>query len=108
MALYTARASSRRIMNVSLTPRLEAFARGLVKDGRYNSASEVVRTSLRLLEEREAKRGELQRLVQEGIESGVAGEYSSEDIRAGLRARMAELRAEVERGERPHPPDSTP
>ena len=31
-------------MNVSLTPELEEFARGLVKSGRYNSASEVVRT----------------------------------------------------------------
>ena len=38
-------------MNVSLTPELEKFVQEKVASGRYNSASEVVRESLRLLEE---------------------------------------------------------
>lgn len=38
-------------MNVNLTPELERFVRDKVASGRYNSASEVVRESLRLLEE---------------------------------------------------------
>ena len=38
-------------MNVSLTPELERFVQEKVASGRYNSASEVVRESLRLLEE---------------------------------------------------------
>ena len=38
-------------MNVSLTPELEKFVHSKVENGRYNSASEVVREALRLLEE---------------------------------------------------------
>ena len=37
-------------MNVSLTPELEKFVSAKVGSGRYNSASEVVREALRLLE----------------------------------------------------------
>ncbi len=37
-------------MNVSLTPELEQFVQAKVESGRYNSASEVVREALRLLE----------------------------------------------------------
>jgi len=40
-------------MNVSLTPELEEFVNSKVQTGRYNSASEVVREALRLLEERD-------------------------------------------------------
>jgi antitoxin ParD1/3/4 len=43
-------------MNVSLTPELENFVQTKVKSGRYNSASEVVREALRLLENREQSR----------------------------------------------------
>ena len=44
-------------MNVSLTPELEEFVSAKVGTGRYNSASEVVREALRLLEEYGAARG---------------------------------------------------
>ena len=40
-------------MNVSLTPRLEKYVNDKVLSGRYNSASEVIREALRLLEEYE-------------------------------------------------------
>ena len=43
-------------MNVSLTPELEQFVSAKVESGRYNSASEVVREALRLLEEHDAAR----------------------------------------------------
>ena len=43
-------------MNVSLTPDLEKFISGKVESGRYNSASEVVREALRLLEEHDQAR----------------------------------------------------
>ena len=45
--------SKRVPLSVSLTPELAAFVTGKVDSGRYGSASEVVRTSLRLLEEKE-------------------------------------------------------
>jgi antitoxin ParD1/3/4 len=43
-------------MNVSLTPELEKFVNNKVLAGRYNSASEVVREALRLLEQHEQAR----------------------------------------------------
>lgn len=43
-------------MNVSLTPELEQFVQAKVQSGRYNSASEVVREALRLLEDHEKAR----------------------------------------------------
>jgi antitoxin ParD1/3/4 len=43
-------------MNISLTPELEQFVQVKVQSGRYNSASEVVREALRLLEEQEKVR----------------------------------------------------
>ena len=43
-------------MNVSLTPELERFVNCKVRTGRYNSASEVVREALRLLEQHEQAR----------------------------------------------------
>ena len=43
-------------MNVSLTQELEKFVSDKVESGRYNSASEVVREALRLLEEHDQAR----------------------------------------------------
>jgi antitoxin ParD1/3/4 len=43
-------------MNVSLTPELEKLVNTKVSSGRYNSASEVVREALRLLEEHDRAR----------------------------------------------------
>ncbi|MDX8443743.1 type II toxin-antitoxin system ParD family antitoxin [Mesorhizobium australafricanum] len=54
--------------------RYEALVRELVESGRYASASEVVRDSLRLLEEREeqrqAKLAALREDIRKGKESG--------------------------------------
>ena len=43
-------------MNISVTPELEQFVARKVASGRYNSASEVVREALRLLEEHDHAR----------------------------------------------------
>ena len=42
-------------MNVSIGERWQGFVERVVSEGRYGSASEVVREGLRLVEEREAK-----------------------------------------------------
>jgi antitoxin ParD1/3/4 len=58
----------------NIGPRYEALVRELVESGRYASASEVVRDSLRLLEEREeqrqAKLTALREDIRKGRESG--------------------------------------
>jgi antitoxin ParD1/3/4 len=46
----------RTSLNVSLTPELEQFVQSRVASGRYQTASEVIREGLRLLEERERAR----------------------------------------------------
>ena len=48
--------ATRRTMNVSMAPELERFVAETVASGRYRSASEVVRTGLRLLESEERNR----------------------------------------------------
>ena len=69
---------NRTTMNISLTPELEAFVVSRVSSGRYQSASEVVRAGLRLLEqdelEREAVRREIQQKIAVGLEHARRGE----------------------------------
>jgi len=59
-------------MNVSLTPELEQFVQSRLASGRYQTASEVVREGLRLLEEREEARAtalnEIRAKIRRGIE----------------------------------------
>ncbi len=66
-------------MNVSLTPELENFVNEKVKSGLYNSASEVLRESLRLLKERdmlkEIQRNELRREIMLGVEQIRNGQF---------------------------------
>src|SRR6266498_1159096 len=54
-------------MNVSLTPELESFVRAKVESSRYNSASEVVREALRLLEQHDAARSAQQTAFNEQL-----------------------------------------
>ena len=46
---------SKSTLNVSLTPELTAFIAAKVGTGRYQSASEVVREALRLLEQQDRR-----------------------------------------------------
>lgn len=74
-------------MNVSVGHRWEDFIDAMVKDGRYGSASEVVREGLRLVEEREAKLHALKAHLEAAVARG--GEHSFDDVRAVIRARKA-------------------
>ena len=56
-------------MNIHLTPELEQLVQGKVQSGRYNSASEVVREALRLMEERDLRKQELRQRLTRSLES---------------------------------------
>ncbi|MGA3170085.1 MAG: type II toxin-antitoxin system ParD family antitoxin [Chthoniobacteraceae bacterium] len=65
-------------MNVSLTPELEELVQSKVQSGRYQSASEVIREGLRLLDDqdrlRAAQLDEVRRKIQIGIDQLDGGE----------------------------------
>lgn len=60
--------------SVYLGDHFTAFVTEQVKDGRYNNASDVVRSGLRLLEEHEAKLKALRNALIEGEQSGTPSE----------------------------------
>jgi antitoxin ParD1/3/4 len=80
-------------MNISLTPHLEAMIREKVESGSYNSASEVVREALRLLEEgdqlRALKLERLRRDIQDGLESGPSARFDPQEIKRTAREKKA-------------------
>lgn len=76
-------------MNVSIGDRWERFVEQAVKNGRYGSASEVVREGLRLVEEREAKLTALRATLEASLAAG--GEVGEDELDAAIAARSAEL-----------------
>ena len=79
-------------MNISLGKRWEVFIQEQVKQGRYQSQSEVVREGLRLVEEREVKLTELRQSIQDAIDRG--GSYTVEEVEAQIRAKAENLKAQ--------------
>jgi antitoxin ParD1/3/4 len=81
-------------LNVSLTPHLEAFVEQSVRSGRFRSASELIRSALRLLEHEEQKREAtlawLRGEVRKGLDSGPPTPLADtfwDDLRSRLEAR---------------------
>lgn len=76
-------------MTITLTPELQSLVDRKVRLGRYNSAGEVVRESLHLLDEqdrvREIRREEILKQVMIGVTEIDAGQYitveSDEDLK---------------------------
>lgn len=86
---------NRTTLNISLTPELEQFVSSRVATGRYQSASEVVRQGLRLLQEDEMTRqAALERLrnqINLGLEQAKRGELlDGEEVFQELERRAAE------------------
>lgn len=79
-------------MNLSLGDRWERFVESAVQQGRYNSASEVVREGLRLVEERETKLVALRETLNASIAAG--GDVSDDELDAALAAEAKALAKE--------------
>ena len=77
----------------TLGEHFEGFVKEMVESGRYASASEVMRDSLRLMEERErlrqVKLASLRQMIQEGLDSGPAAPLDMDEIRAKGRQHRA-------------------
>ena len=71
--------------SVIIGEHFAAFIEQQVKDGRYGSASDVVRAGLRLLEEREVKIEALRTAIIEGEESGPSTPFDFDEFLAGKR-----------------------
>jgi antitoxin ParD1/3/4 len=85
-------------LNVSLTPQLEEFVRQKVESGRYNSASEVIREALRLMDSYEGLRAstltKLRNDVDAGwrqVEEGKVTPFDVEAVKRRGRERLAKL-----------------
>ena len=64
----------------------EVFMKNQIACGKYASASELVRDGLRLLERRETKIAALQKAITEGFESGIAEDFSMDELQKELDA----------------------
>jgi antitoxin ParD1/3/4 len=79
----------------TLGSHFESFIKSQVRSGRYASASEVVRDSLRLLEEqdaiRQARLDALRAEIEHGVTSGVG--IPADQAFANARKRIADIAA---------------
>ena len=73
--------------SVALGNHFEDFIQASILSGRYNNASEVVRSGLRLLEEQEQKIAVLRSAIQEGLDSGIVEDFDPDAHLASLKAR---------------------
>ena len=74
--------ANRTTVNISLTPKLDAFLQSRVKSGRYQTTSEVVREAIRLLQRQEKEQEGFQRLkakLQRGATQAERGELLDGD-----------------------------
>ncbi len=84
-------------MNVSLTPELEKFVSRKVESGLYQSASEVIREGLRLLDgqdrQREIQLAEVRKKIQTGLAQLDRGEgIPGDEVYAQLKKKSAAFR----------------
>lgn len=64
--------------SIALGDHFESFVSDSVKSGQFNSASEVIRAGLRLLEEQEKKKSLLTKALFDGEESGFVKDFDPE------------------------------
>ena len=73
--------------SVALGPHFEDFIRDSIMSGRYNNASEVVRSGLRLLEDQEQRMAALRSAIEEGMNSGIVEDFDPQEHLQQMKAR---------------------
>jgi antitoxin ParD1/3/4 len=73
--------------SISLGDHFESFIKRQIDSGRYGSASEVVRASLRFLEEHEQRIAALREALIDGEKSGDGGQLDMRVIKSKARQR---------------------
>ena len=73
--------------SVALGPHFEDFIQASILSGRYNNASEVVRSGLRLLEDQEQKMAALRSAIEEGMNSGIVEDFDPQEQLQQMHAR---------------------
>jgi antitoxin ParD1/3/4 len=73
----------------SLDEHYSAFIEGEVASGRYRSASDVVRSALRLLEDRETQLRVLRDALEAGEQSGTSTPFDFDSFLARKRAEVS-------------------
>ena len=73
--------------SVALGPHFEDFIQASILSGRYNNASEVVRSGLRLLEDQEQRMAALCSAIEEGLNSGIVEDFDPQEHLQQMKAR---------------------
>ena len=76
-----------RNTSVVLSDHFNEFITKAVESGRYNSASDVVRAGLRMLEAEEEKLQRLRAELQKGIDSGFIENFDFDEFLADMNAK---------------------
>lgn len=81
--------------SANLGRHLEGYVSDLVKSGRYNSRSEVLREGVRLVEEREKRLAALDLAIARGIADAEAGRTTPvDDVASQLSAKYRKMAEE--------------
>lgn len=81
--------------SANLGDKLETYVSELVKTGRYNSRSEVLREGVRLVEEREKRLATLDAAIARGLADVAAGRvHPIEEVEARLTAKYRKMAEE--------------
>ena len=70
--------------SILLGDYFDNFINSQIKNGKYSSASEVVRTALRMFEHEETKKTELIKELKKGEKSGFSSSFNRESFKENL------------------------
>jgi antitoxin ParD1/3/4 len=96
-------ATKQRTRNIALTQHFDQFVQAKIESGRYQSASEVVRDSLRIMEEHELERkravAEVEKKIRAGYDQLKRGQTVDPDkVYAQIKAMSRKASRSVKKG----------